>query len=40
MATKMKDLSSDILGTGNTSQAYNQADRETVIVDLDVRGLH
>lgn len=39
MATKMKDLSSDVLGTGNTIQHYNAADRQTLIVDLDVKGL-
>ncbi|CDW87720.1 UNKNOWN [Stylonychia lemnae] len=39
MATKLKDLSSDVLGTGNTINHYNAADRETVLVDLDVKGL-
>jgi len=39
MATKIKDLSSDVLGTGNTIQHYNAADRQTMVVDLDVRGL-
>lgn len=39
MATKIKDLSSDVLGTGNTINHYNAAERETVLVDLDVRGL-
>lgn len=38
-ATKIRDLSSDILGTGNAISAYSMADKQTVIVDLDVKGL-
>jgi hypothetical protein len=38
-ATKIRDLSSDILGTGNAIQAYSKADNQTVVVDLDVNGL-
>lgn len=38
-ATKIRDLSSDVLGTGNAIQHYQNADREAVIVDLDLKGL-
>jgi len=34
----VRDLSSDILGTGNTLQKFNEA-TETQVVDLDVKGL-
>lgn len=37
-ATKVKDLSSDILGTGNTLSKYNEI-KQTTVVDLDVAGL-
>jgi len=39
MATKLKDLSSDVLGTGNTINHYSNANKETIVVDLDVKGL-
>lgn len=35
----MRDLSSDVLGTGNTIQHYHNAEKQTVVVDLDVKGL-
>jgi hypothetical protein len=39
MATKIRDLSSNVLGTGNAIEHYNAADKQTLVVDLDVRGL-
>jgi hypothetical protein len=39
MATKLKDLSSDVLGTGNTIKHYQNANKETILVDLDLKGL-
>lgn len=38
MAVKVKDLSSDILGTGNSLSKFNQV-KPATIVDLDVGGL-
>lgn len=35
----MRDLSSNILGTGNTIQHYQNVDKPTVVVDFDVKGL-
>lgn len=40
MATKMRDLSSDILGTGESMQKHYDADvAKTQVVDLDIKGL-
>ena len=38
MAIKIKDLSSDILCTGNTLQNFNQA-QHSQVVDLDINDL-
>ena len=38
-ATKIRDLSSDVLGTGNTIQHYAKADNPTYVADLDIKGL-
>lgn len=38
-ATKMRDLSSDILGTGDSIAKYQQANAKSTVVDLDLKGL-
>lgn len=40
MATKIRDLSSDILGTGDSMQKHFDADHtKNQVVDLDIKGL-
>jgi hypothetical protein len=40
MATKVRDLSSDIHGTGESLQKYVDLDKnQTVIIDFDLNGL-
>lgn len=40
MATKIRDLSSDILGTGESIQKHIDADNtKNQVIDLDLKGL-
>jgi hypothetical protein len=39
MAVKMRELASDIHGTGDTISKYAQANNKSTVVDLDLKGL-
>lgn len=38
MATKQRELSSDVLGTGNTINRFNDV-KQSIVVDLDLKDL-